>query len=356
MKTFLASVAVTALMGGSAMAQGIVLVPQGQGPMGQQQFILVPVPQDGMASPGQPAQQGQAQQGQSAQQGGSGQQGDGQQAIRERAEAMALDLYRRGYQRGMADAASQSPAQLDPAAMEQIGRELFERGYMLGLMQARAQMTAQQMPTAASESGTQAATGQQPSGQQQTGGSSSGAAEQGDGQTAAAGSAGLVTPEQIAQVAQQTPTAGTQGGGSDGQTAATETNAGQFPQALIRTQPSEQYGRYLTDANGRAVYMLEADQQGQGDTKAQSNCHDQCAAAWPPVLTQGTPPRAGENVQEDMLSTIERQDGTTQVTYNGWPLYYYVKDEGEGTATGQDVHDEWGEWYLLQPNGEAVGH
>jgi hypothetical protein len=43
-----------------------------------------------------------------------------------------------------------------------------------------------------------------------------------------------------------------------------------------------------------------------------------------------------------------------QVTYNGHPLYYYVRDLGPGRTTGQHVSDAWGEWYLVTPQGAPL--
>ena len=48
----------------------------------------------------------------------------------------------------------------------------------------------------------------------------------------------------------------------------------------------------------------------------ESGCQRQCAVYWPPVLTSGRP-EAGPGVDEHALGTIERPDGTHQVTYNG---------------------------------------
>lgn len=45
-----------------------------------------------------------------------------------------------------------------------------------------------------------------------------------------------------------------------------------------------------------------------------------------------------------------------QVSYGGWPLYNYVKDQGPGQTTGQDIEGFGGEWYLVSPSGEIVGH
>ena len=123
----------------------------------------------------------------------------------------------------------------------------------------------------------------------------------------------------------------------------------------LETEKSAQYGAYLTDSRGRALYMFEADKQGEGKAEAKTNCYDACAKAWPPLIAEGKP-QAGSRVDESLIGTVERKDGKKQVTYNGWPLYYFIKDKGKGEATGQDVEGFGGEWYLLTAEGERVGH
>ena len=47
------------------------------------------------------------------------------------------------------------------------------------------------------------------------------------------------------------------------------------------------------------------------------------------------------------LATLANPDGKgQQVTYNGWPLYYYVKDKAPGDTTGQGVG---GNWFVVTP-------
>lgn len=104
-------------------------------------------------------------------------------------------------------------------------------------------------------------------------------------------------------------------------------------------------GKFLTDAEGMSLYLFEADSENT------STCYDDCAAAWPPLLTEGEPTAEGE-VDAAKLSTIERKDGSTQVTYGGWPLYYFVKDQAPGDIQGQDVEGFGAEWYLVAPDGE----
>jgi predicted lipoprotein with Yx(FWY)xxD motif len=87
-------------------------------------------------------------------------------------------------------------------------------------------------------------------------------------------------------------------------------------------------GKALVGSSGRAIYLFEADKNGT------SACTGACAAAWPPVTVTGTP-QAGSGVNKALFGTIKRSDGTTQVTYNGHPLYYFAGDTGAGTAKGQ---------------------
>lgn len=120
-------------------------------------------------------------------------------------------------------------------------------------------------------------------------------------------------------------------------------------QAVIQVQEHPELGRYLTDSRGRAVYLFLADEQGAN----RSACHGPCATAWPPVLTEGAPV-AGEGARERLLGTIQRADGQTQVTYNGWPLYYYIQDQAAGDVKGQGVVGFGAPWYVVAPNGEAI--
>ena len=134
------------------------------------------------------------------------------------------------------------------------------------------------------------------------------------------------------------------------------------PAAARLTVATSADGQYLTDRQNRAVYMLEGDGDG-------SKCTAACVEAWPPLRADSgeapgstapdpTGPTASTgaagNLRADRVGTIQRADGISQVTYNGHPLYHYSKDTGPGTSTGHDVSDQWGEWYLVTPEGDAM--
>jgi predicted lipoprotein with Yx(FWY)xxD motif len=119
--------------------------------------------------------------------------------------------------------------------------------------------------------------------------------------------------------------------------------------AQVAVRDKAPYGEFLTDQQGRTLYLFTPDEDAQAST-----CYDACAEAWPPLLTGMEPQAIHPDIQGGELGTVRRADGTLQVTYNGWPLYYYVQDAQPGQVTGQDVHDFGGEWYLLSPDGEKI--
>jgi predicted lipoprotein with Yx(FWY)xxD motif len=105
-------------------------------------------------------------------------------------------------------------------------------------------------------------------------------------------------------------------------------------------------GEYLTDAQGRAVYVFEKDK------KDSSTCVGDCAAAWPPLISSGAPMAHSSAIEAAKLGTIARPDGSRQATYDGKPLYYFARDQAPGDIKGQDVKGFGGEWYLVKPSGE----
>jgi predicted lipoprotein with Yx(FWY)xxD motif len=107
-------------------------------------------------------------------------------------------------------------------------------------------------------------------------------------------------------------------------------------------------GPILVDANGRTLYLFEKDRPNQ------SACSGACAVAWPVDHTSGAP-KAGSGAQAALLGTIKRSDGTTQVTYNSHPLYYFSGDKGmPGQLNGQGVNAFGAKWYVMAPTGSKV--
>ncbi len=103
-------------------------------------------------------------------------------------------------------------------------------------------------------------------------------------------------------------------------------------------------GPFLVDADGMTLYLFTRDERNA------SNCSGGCADAWPPLLVEGEPIAAG-GIRPDRLATIEREDGGSQVTYNGKPLYYFANDEKPGDTLGQDRGDVW---FVVSPDGGPI--
>lgn len=122
--------------------------------------------------------------------------------------------------------------------------------------------------------------------------------------------------------------------------------------ATVNVAESAEHGQYLTDGEGRALYLFEADTKGEGDVAAVVSCTGECLDRWPPFRSEGEP-QAGDRVDAAKLGTIEHEGGM-MVTYNGWPLYYFVEDAAAGDTKGHDIEEFGGEWYLITPEGEKA--
>lgn len=127
----------------------------------------------------------------------------------------------------------------------------------------------------------------------------------------------------------------------------------------LKTLTDSGLGAYLADGEARPIYTFEADARATGDRPAESRCHDACARTWPPVVDEDAPEVevSDKKIDRSLIGYIEREDGKRQLTYRGWPLYYYAKDHaGAGTVVGQTVEDHGGKWHLMAPDGTVIRH
>jgi predicted lipoprotein with Yx(FWY)xxD motif len=112
------------------------------------------------------------------------------------------------------------------------------------------------------------------------------------------------------------------------------------------TLADSDYGKILFDGGGQAIYLFAKEKTSRPE------CYGDCAAAWPPVYTRGTP-RAGAGIRADLLGTTKRRDGRVQVTYGGHPLYFYAH-EGRREVRCHNVFLNGGLWLVVGSNGRAV--
>lgn len=132
--------------------------------------------------------------------------------------------------------------------------------------------------------------------------------------------------------------------GDGGTTSTTATTAGDemaddgvaAPMAGPLEVVSTEFGEALATADGMVLYAFESDTAGTG------TCVDDCATKWPPVAADDAVTYEGAE-----LGSIERTDGTTQLTVAGKPVYTFSGDlPGEASCQGGD-----GVWWILGPDG-----
>jgi predicted lipoprotein with Yx(FWY)xxD motif len=116
------------------------------------------------------------------------------------------------------------------------------------------------------------------------------------------------------------------------------------PTLKVRTT---RFGKILFAGNGRALYAFTRDRRN-----GPSRCYGDCAAAWPVYFAKGAL-KAGTGVKQSLLGTVTRRDGRRQVTYNGWPLYYYAHEKA-GEVKCQNVVTHGGTWLVVRPSGTLV--
>jgi len=99
-------------------------------------------------------------------------------------------------------------------------------------------------------------------------------------------------------------------------------------------------GTVLVDQNGMTLYTFDKDQKGA----AMSACVDKCIENWPPLLAADGAMAEGEWTIVD----VKDADGAMKKmwAYEGWPLYFFVKDTKAGDVTGDGVG---GVWHVVKP-------
>jgi predicted lipoprotein with Yx(FWY)xxD motif len=96
----------------------------------------------------------------------------------------------------------------------------------------------------------------------------------------------------------------------------------------------------FVNAVGLTVYVFDADLASPGH----SLCNGACASNWPHVA-----PPVGMTLVAP-FSTITRDGGSKQLTYNGRPLYTFSADSAEGQTNGDGVNAFGGLWHIARPH------
>ena len=116
----------------------------------------------------------------------------------------------------------------------------------------------------------------------------------------------------------------------------------------ITTQSIAGTGTVLVDSTGMALYTNDMD---KGSKIA---CTGECITEWIPVTGAAT---SGDSAVQSKLGTVKRSDGSSQVTFDGLPLYTFV-DDTPGQVTGNGESDSFGgttfTWTVASTSGSAA--
>ena len=112
----------------------------------------------------------------------------------------------------------------------------------------------------------------------------------------------------------------------------------------LKLATSATLGSYLTDKAGNALYSFAMDANGV------NNCTAGCTAAWPIFSFSGlTQANLVTGLVLADFDSITSASGK-QLTYKGWPLYYYAPGgvrEASGKTTGDSIG---GLWFVAKPD------
>jgi predicted lipoprotein with Yx(FWY)xxD motif len=103
--------------------------------------------------------------------------------------------------------------------------------------------------------------------------------------------------------------------------------------AMVKLMNQEGMGNYLVDGKGMTLYYFAK------DTPGMSACTGGCLEKWPPLKADMAEPEAGL-----MAKDFGILNG--QVTFRGYPLYYFAQDAKPGDAKG---HKVGGVWFAVDP-------
>jgi len=112
---------------------------------------------------------------------------------------------------------------------------------------------------------------------------------------------------------------------------------------MIATNPK--IGNYLVDANGMTLYYLD------GESTSTIKCNGMCLSFWPLFNTKNIIVPSGLNLSD--FEIFKRPDGNDQVSYNGLPLYYFIRDSKRGDITGNNLRDPFGIWHTVILNDQS---
>jgi predicted lipoprotein with Yx(FWY)xxD motif len=144
--------------------------------------------------------------------------------------------------------------------------------------------------------------------------------------------------------------------GSPGGSTASSGGGGNAAAATVAvsTRQLSGIGTALVNSSGMTIYSPKTPAEASGKI----HCTGSCLSFWFPVTASSTHLASGG--LPGKLGTIRRaDDGKTQLTYNGRPLYTFRLDTAAGQAHGSNFTDNFSgtsfTWEVVAASGQAGG-
>ncbi len=103
------------------------------------------------------------------------------------------------------------------------------------------------------------------------------------------------------------------------------------------------FGAVLVDSHGLSLYTL-------ADSAGKMVCTGKCLGFWPPLIVgkSTTHVTLGPGVTGE-VGFLPFSKTSKEVTFDGYPVYTFVKDTGPGQSHGEGIVAFGGTWELLRP-------
>jgi predicted lipoprotein with Yx(FWY)xxD motif len=140
-------------------------------------------------------------------------------------------------------------------------------------------------------------------------------------------------------------------GGSDETSTASGGAGSTASEVSVRSVPD--VGRVLVDSDGKTLYAEDT------ETSSELRCTDTCLGFWFPLTVKAGDAPSGSDAVAAKLDTVKRSDdGKTQVTFDGKPLYTFKLDTSAGMAKGDGFTDDFGgttlDWHAATVDGAST--
>lgn len=135
------------------------------------------------------------------------------------------------------------------------------------------------------------------------------------------------------------------GGGSTSESSAEGASAAVESGADLAVNDASALGPVVVDSEGFTLYRFDNDTKEPPTT----NCAADCLVQWPAAVAPDDIELDG--IDEGIVGTLTRDDGTEQVTLDGWALYRFAADANPGDTSGHGVGEVW---WAVTPDGEKA--